>query len=110
MPSVNSCPFPDTSTVVLPATPATDTHSTTPAELLVDATTTRPCLHHACAPSDSPTATFSALPPFTIATTGDTFNTLAAPMYLNITPDELIVAASPPTPMATSTATDPRTP
>jgi hypothetical protein len=66
LPAVNSWPFDDTSTVVLPDTPATDTHSTTPLELTVDDTITAPIWHQAMLPAAMPsTDSDTTVPPST---------------------------------------------
>ena len=83
---LKSCPFADTSTVMLPLAPATDTHSTMPPELLPDATTTVPILHHAATPSSSPFATTdSTLPPLAKPTDGVTL-TAATCLELGLSP------------------------
>jgi hypothetical protein len=66
LPAVNSWPFADTSTVVLPDTPATDKHSTATLDFTVDDTITRPIWHQAMLPAAMPsTDTETTVPPST---------------------------------------------
>jgi hypothetical protein len=77
---VKSCPFKDTSTEVLPATPATDRQDTVPDDdALPETNTAAPNLHHDAAPSSAPEmVTDRGLPPQIDETDGVTERTVFA--------------------------------